>query len=79
MLKMASQAPSSSSNPLAKWLKPVSPTQRLSATQNNLAMAEASKEVQPVKQKNPVGRPPVDPGDSSVYVARMVAPVCGSL
>ena len=73
---MASQAPSSSSNPLAKWLKPVSPTQRLSATQNKLAMAQAAKKEQPVKQKNPVGRPP---GDSSVYVARMVAPVYGSL
>jgi len=63
---MASQAPSSSSNPLARWLKPVSPTQQLLATQNKLAMAQAAKKGQPVKQKNPVGRPP---GDSSVDVA----------
>eukprot|EP00983_Pelagomonas_calceolata_P013205 421663-Pelagomonas_calceolata.AAC.1 len=63
---MASQASSSSSNPLAKWQKPVSPTQQLLATQNKLAMARATKKGQPVKQKNPEGRPP---GDSSVDVA----------
>eukprot|EP00200_Dunaliella_tertiolecta_P018526 CAMPEP_0202399080 /NCGR_PEP_ID=MMETSP1128-20130828/1766_1 /ASSEMBLY_ACC=CAM_ASM_000463 /TAXON_ID=3047 /ORGANISM="Dunaliella tertiolecta, Strain CCMP1320" /LENGTH=70 /DNA_ID=CAMNT_0049002345 /DNA_START=25 /DNA_END=234 /DNA_ORIENTATION=+ len=52
---MASQAPSSSSNPLTRWLKPVSPTQQLLATQNKLAMAQAAKKGQPVQQKNPVG------------------------
>eukprot|EP00983_Pelagomonas_calceolata_P054108 1143565-Pelagomonas_calceolata.AAC.1 len=63
---MASQAPSSSSNPLAKWLKPVSPTQKLLAIQNKLAMAQAARKGQPVKQKDLVGSPP---GDSSVDVA----------
>eukprot|EP00983_Pelagomonas_calceolata_P062523 1147335-Pelagomonas_calceolata.AAC.2 len=58
--------PSSSSNPLARWLKPVPPAQQLLATQNKLAMAQASKKGQPAKQENPVGRPP---GDSSVDVA----------
>eukprot|EP00983_Pelagomonas_calceolata_P121947 1160857-Pelagomonas_calceolata.AAC.5 len=61
---MASQAPSSSSNPLARWLKPVSPAQRLIADQAGLARAQASKKGQPAKQ-NPVGRPP---GDCSVDV-----------
>eukprot|EP00983_Pelagomonas_calceolata_P074484 1152579-Pelagomonas_calceolata.AAC.1 len=64
---MASQAPSSSSAPLTRWLKPVSPTQQLLATQDKLAMAQASKKGQPVQQ-NPAGRPP---GDSSVDVACM--------
>jgi len=54
---MASQAPSSSSNPLARWLRPVSPTQQLLANQARLARAQASKKGQPAKQKNPVGRP----------------------
>eukprot|EP00983_Pelagomonas_calceolata_P050236 1141866-Pelagomonas_calceolata.AAC.1 len=63
---MASQAPSSSSDPLAKRLKPVSPTQQLLATPNKLAMAQAAKKGEPIKQKNPVGRPP---GDSSVDAA----------
>eukprot|EP00983_Pelagomonas_calceolata_P081438 1155574-Pelagomonas_calceolata.AAC.1 len=58
---MASQAPSSSSNPLARWLKPVYPTQQLLANQARLARAQASKEGQPAKQ-NPVGRPPGDSG-----------------
>eukprot|EP00983_Pelagomonas_calceolata_P074634 1152626-Pelagomonas_calceolata.AAC.6 len=65
---MASQAPSSSSTPVARWLKPVSPTQQLLATQNKLAMAQASKKGQPAKQKDPVGRPP---GDNSIDVACM--------
>eukprot|EP00983_Pelagomonas_calceolata_P075327 1152962-Pelagomonas_calceolata.AAC.1 len=59
---MASQAPSS--NPLARWLKPVTPTQRLLADQARLARAQASKKGQPAKQ-NPLGRPP---GNSSVDV-----------
>eukprot|EP00983_Pelagomonas_calceolata_P044824 1139466-Pelagomonas_calceolata.AAC.1 len=50
--------PSSSSNPLAKWLKFVSPTQQLLATRNKLAMAQAAKKGQPVQQNNPVGCPP---------------------
>eukprot|EP00983_Pelagomonas_calceolata_P121203 1160780-Pelagomonas_calceolata.AAC.4 len=52
---MASQAPSSSSNPLARWLKPVTPTQQLFAHQARLARAQASEKGQPAKQKNPVG------------------------
>eukprot|EP00983_Pelagomonas_calceolata_P045860 1139900-Pelagomonas_calceolata.AAC.2 len=63
---MASQSPSSSSNPLARWLKPVTPAQHLLADQARLSRAQASKKGQPEKQKNPMGRPP---GDSSVDVA----------
>eukprot|EP00983_Pelagomonas_calceolata_P059417 1145912-Pelagomonas_calceolata.AAC.3 len=55
---MASQAPSSSSNPLARWLKPVTPAQQLLAGQARLAKAKAARKGQPVKQKNPVGHPP---------------------
>uniref|UniRef100_A0A7S3VTE9 Uncharacterized protein n=1 Tax=Dunaliella tertiolecta TaxID=3047 RepID=A0A7S3VTE9_DUNTE len=73
---MASQAPSSSSNPLARWLKPVSPTQQLLANQARLARAQASKKGQPAKQKNPAGRPS---GDSSVDVASMSSSVCLAL
>eukprot|EP00983_Pelagomonas_calceolata_P071204 1151117-Pelagomonas_calceolata.AAC.1 len=65
IMTVVGKAPSSSSNPLARWLKPVSPTQQLLADQAKLARAQASKTGQPAKQKNPVGRPP---GDSSVGV-----------
>eukprot|EP00983_Pelagomonas_calceolata_P133952 1162015-Pelagomonas_calceolata.AAC.16 len=64
---MASQAPSSSSNPLARWLKPVTPAQHLLANQARLARAQASKRGQPAK-RNTVGRPP---GESSVDVVCM--------
>eukprot|EP00967_Tisochrysis_lutea_P058343 scaffold74159_cov19-Tisochrysis_lutea.AAC.2 len=57
---MASQSASPGSNPLARWLKPVSSTQQLLATQNKLAKAQASKKGKPVQPaKNPVGRPKV--------------------
>eukprot|EP00983_Pelagomonas_calceolata_P123454 1161006-Pelagomonas_calceolata.AAC.6 len=59
--------PSSSSNPLARWLNPVTPTQQLLEDQARLARTQASKKG-PAKQKNPVGHPP---GDSSVDVACM--------
>eukprot|EP00983_Pelagomonas_calceolata_P046766 1140332-Pelagomonas_calceolata.AAC.3 len=65
---MVSQAPSSSSNPLARWLKPVTPTQQLFASQARLAKAKASRKGQLVKQKDPVGHPS---GGSSVDVACM--------
>jgi len=73
---MASQAPSSSSNPLARWLKPVNPAQQLAAGQVSLAQAKAARNGQPVKQKNPVGRPS---GDSLVDVACVSSSVLASM
>eukprot|EP00983_Pelagomonas_calceolata_P109539 1159566-Pelagomonas_calceolata.AAC.19 len=79
---MASQARSSSSNPLAIWLRPVSPTQQLSADKARLAKAKAARKGQPMRQKNPVGRPS---GDSSAAVAcvcpshRVTVTACGLL
>eukprot|EP00983_Pelagomonas_calceolata_P104054 1158979-Pelagomonas_calceolata.AAC.3 len=53
---MVSQAPSS--NPSARRLKPVTPTQLL-ADQARLARAHASKKGQPAQQMHPLGRLPV--------------------
>eukprot|EP00983_Pelagomonas_calceolata_P098622 1158370-Pelagomonas_calceolata.AAC.12 len=47
---MASQAPSSSSNPLARRLQPVTPTQQLLANQARLARAQASRKGQPAEE-----------------------------
>eukprot|EP00983_Pelagomonas_calceolata_P084781 1156426-Pelagomonas_calceolata.AAC.4 len=63
---MASQAPGSRSNPLARWLKPVNSTQHLLADRARQANAKAAREGKPAAQKNPVGRPP---GESVVAAA----------
>eukprot|EP00983_Pelagomonas_calceolata_P102496 1158813-Pelagomonas_calceolata.AAC.2 len=65
---MAHQAPSSSSNPLARWLKPVTPNQQLLADQARLARPQAYRKGLQAKQKSPVGR---FLGDSSDDVACM--------
>eukprot|EP00983_Pelagomonas_calceolata_P116121 1160269-Pelagomonas_calceolata.AAC.17 len=70
---MASQAPGS--NPSARWLKPVTPTQLL-GHQARLARAQASKKGRPAKEKNPLGRLP---DDSSVGVACISSSVCLAL
>eukprot|EP00983_Pelagomonas_calceolata_P115580 1160216-Pelagomonas_calceolata.AAC.5 len=63
---MASQAPSSSSKPLARWLKPRHHTEHLLADCAKQANAKAARKGKPAAQKSPVRRPP---GDSSVVAA----------